>query len=468
MAITYTCFGAAQEVTGSKHLFQANGNSILFDCGAFQGRRRESQERNLKLPFDGKTIDDVVLSHAHFDHCGNLPTLVKTGYTGNIYSTPATRDLANLVLMDSAHLQSKDAEYIRRNHPGQEPVEPLYETRDVLKAMDQFVTVSYGRPIHLSGGVTARFLNAGHILGAAMTHITLPAQNGQRGMEVLYTGDLGRSGMPIINNPDTMPDVDYIICEGTYGNRLHDPIDDALKQLAEVITATFARGGKVIIPAFAVERTQELIYFLHLLRDANKIPEADIFVDSPMAVNATSIFRVHPECYNERVFKQFLDHHENPFGFEKVHYVTDVSQSKLLNDRTMPCIIISSSGMCEGGRVLHHLKNNITNAANTVLIVGFMAEGTLGRRIADRVPQVNIFGVPYPLRSRVKILNTFSGHADYEDTLGYLRAVNKQRLKKIFLVHGETSALDNLKQLLEAQGYPDVHIPREGERIQLG
>ncbi len=467
MALIYQAYGAAREVTGSKHLFRRGSNSWLLDCGAFQGHRVESQTRNLSLPFDPAKLDDVLLSHAHFDHSGNLPTLIKKGFTGNIHATPATRDIANLILMDSAHIQQKDYDFIKRKRPGETPVEPLYGVRDVLTTIEHMVTMSYRRPMRLAGGVTAQFLEAGHILGASMVHLTFPAADGEKGMEVLYTGDIGRRGMPIIRDPERIPDVDYILCEGTYGNRLHDPIDDALDQLAEVINSTFSKGGKVIIPAFAVERTQELIYFLHLLSDRERIPNAEIFIDSPMAVNATSIFKVHQECYNERVFEQFLEHHKNPFGFEHVRYVTHVSESKLLNDRKMPCIIISASGMCEAGRILHHLKNNITNPANTVLIVGYMAEGTLGRKIADREKTVRIFGQTYPLNCRVKILNTFSAHADYSDIVDYLRPVNKQRLRGVYLVHGEEAALENLRGELRKIGIDNVAIPHEGEKIHL-
>lgn len=468
MAATLTSYGAAGEVTGSKHLLTTeDGHRILLDCGAFQGHRKDAHERNQHLPFQPDKLDDVVLSHAHFDHSGNLPTLIRHGYRGNIYSTPATRDIANLILIDSAHIQQKDYEFMKRKRPHEEPMPPLYGTREVLQTMDAFVTVSYDREFHLGGGVTARFITAGHILGAAMVHLTIPHSGPGGKLEVLFTGDVGRENMPIIKDPAPIPDVDYIICESTYGNRLHDPIEDAMEQLAEVVTSTFRKGGKVIIPAFAVERTQELIYFLHLLRDQDRIPEAEIFVDSPMAVNATSIFKVHQECYNERVFEQFLQHHKNPFGFEKVHYVTDVSQSKLLNSREMPCIIISASGMCEAGRILHHLKNNITDPATTVLVVGYMGEGTLGRRIANREKQVRIFGRDYPLNCRVKILNTFSAHADYEDICRYLGPVNKQRLKGVHLVHGEDAALASMKEHLEGIGCRNVNIAKPSQKLEL-
>ena len=468
MAITYTAHGAAQEVTGSKHLFSFDHQQLLLDCGMFQGKRFEAYQKNEKLSFDPAAITDVILSHGHFDHCGSLPTLCKHGYQGNISCTPPTRDIANLVLMDSAHLQVKDCEFLLKKHPEMQACQPLYDTNDVLKATQQFVTINLHRPFTVAGGVKVEFLDAGHILGSAMTLLSFPHRNGDRGLQVLYTGDVGRPGTPIIRDPDLFPDVDYLICESTYGNRKHDPVEDARAQLADVLSSTFKKGGKVIIPAFAIGRTQELIYHLHLLMDEGRMPKVDIFVDSPMAVNATSIFRVHPQCYDTEVHQRFLDHHQNPFGFSQVHYVMDVEDSKKLNDRAEPCIIIASSGMCEGGRILHHLKNNITNPANTVLIVGFMAQNTLGRRLADRVPEVRIFGETYPLRARVKILNTFSAHADYEDLCRYVGRLNKSRLRGVFLVHGDPDAQANLKTLFEGLGCANVVLPAPGEAHRLG
>jgi metallo-beta-lactamase family protein len=467
MSLQYSSYGAAKEVTGSKHLFTFEGQRILLDCGVFQGKRLEAWEKNLKLPFDAKDINEVILSHGHYDHCGNLPTLVKQGYKGNIYATPASRDIANLIMMDAAHIQQLDAAFLCRKYPEKHFCTPLYEAKHVLAALEQFVTINYRRPFTVAGGVTAEFYEAGHILGSAMTLLTFPKRDGKAGPRVLYTGDVGRPNMPIHRDPDPFPDADYILCEGTYGNRLHDPIDDAMAQLATVVSETFAKGGKVIIPAFAVGRTQELIYFLHLLSDAKRIPVCDIFVDSPMAVNATSIFRVHPECYDEKIHEQFLAHHKNPFGFGKVKYLVDAEESKALNERTEPCIIISSSGMCEGGRILHHLKNNIGDERNTILIVGYMGANTLGRRLADRQPEISIFGQRYPLKARVKILNTFSGHADYEDLLHYLSKVDRKRVKALFLVHGDTDALLAFKPKIESLGFSKVIIPEPGQAFNL-
>ncbi len=465
MGVILQSFGAAGEVTGSKHMLKTGGKKILVDCGMFQGRRAESDAKNREIPFDPETLDAVVLTHGHFDHCGNLPTLVKQGYTGNIYATSATRDIANLVLMDSAHIMAKDYEWLQKKDPKKAVFPPLFDERDVLAALERFVTLGFHRRFDLPAGVQAEFYNSGHILGSAFAKMGFDAPAGRR--EIIFTGDIGRRGMPIIPAPEPFPSADYLVCESTYGNRLHEPVNDSQRQLADVINETVKKGGKIIIPAFAIGRTQELIYFLHLLKDDNLIPDLDIFVDSPMAVNATSIFRVHPECYGEEIHRAFLDHHENPFGFSKLTYVTDAEASKKLNERKDPCIIISSSGMCEGGRILHHLKNNIGNPANTVLVVGFMAANTLGRMIADRLPVVRIFGDSYPLKSRVKILNTFSGHADYEDIRSYVKAMDLKRLKKVFLVHGETAALANLKQVLLGSGVAAVEIVEPGREYEL-
>jgi metallo-beta-lactamase family protein len=346
----------------------------------------------------------------------------------------------------------KDAEWLKKKKPDH-PFKPLYGVDEVLKSLDQFMTVSYGRTFPVIDGVKCTFYDAGHILGSAIAVLDL--ENGER---IAFSGDLGRAGLPIIRDPQPIGDVDYMVCESTYGNRLHDPIEYAENEMAEVITKTAEGGGKIIIPAFAVERTQELIYFLHKLTNEGKIPELEIFVDSPMATNATSIFRVHQECYDAKVREHFLADHKNPFGFDSLHFTTSVADSKKINEVKEPHIIISSSGMCEAGRILHHLKNNIEDPKNTIMIVGIMAAHTLGRRIAERRPEVKIFGQPYQLRAKVKILNTFSAHADYNEILNYIGTMNKARLKKIFLVHGENDALDNLQKLMLESGIKEVQI----------
>lgn len=452
MAITLTSHGAAREVTGSNHLLDVDGKKILVDCGLFQGRRMESEEKNRQFHYESSEISSIVLTHGHCDHSCRIPCLCGDGFDGNIYSTPATRDIAGLIMADTAHIQAKDAEWLRKKKIGK-PFKPLFGINEVTKALNQFMTISYGRDFFLEGGVKGRFQNASHILGAASVLLDLGEDR-----RVVFTGDMGRKGQPVIRDPDPLPDADYLICEATYGNRRHDPIEDARRQLRDVIRETVDKGGKVIIPAFAVERTQDIIYHLGVLLSERQIPKLDIFVDSPMAFNATSVFRIHQECFDEDTNEIFLERHLDPFGFEKLTYITDVSKSKALNDRKEPCIIISSSGMCEAGRILHHLKNNVENPRNTILIVGYMAEHTLGRRIADRDPEVRIFGRPYPLRARVKILNTFSSHADYEDLKDMVGAMDLNRLREVFLVHGEDDSLTHLREELLGIGVKAVTI----------
>ena len=454
MEVELFSWGGAGEVTGSKHFIRINGQLIQIDCGAFQGRRSEADEKNRTWSFNAEEVHDVVLTHAHFDHSGLLPLLPKKGFQGNIYTTPASRDLASLILMDSAHLQARDIEYLRKKAKKKgAPLnrEPLYNERDVADVLTRFVTLSYHRSISLGEGLRCEFYDAGHILGSSVTVVTV-SQNG-KSLSIGFSGDLGRKNLPILRDPEPIPPVDYLIMESTYGNRLHDPIEDAAQKLAEVINRTIDRRGKIIIPAFAVERTQELVYFIHLISDEGLIPKVPVYVDSPMATNATSIFRVHQECYDEETRQAFLDHHQNPFGFNELNYVSSTEESKRLNTLKEPAIIISASGMCESGRILHHLKNNIENPANTILIVGFMAQNTLGRKIVERQSEVKIFGDVYKLRAEVAILNAFSAHADYAEILEYINQLDRSKLKGIFLVHGEPEAQEHLKGLLEEQGY---------------
>lgn len=447
-----TSFGAAREVTGSSHVIDTGKSKIMIDCGMFQGHRLESERKNKIMDYDPASIDAVILTHGHCDHCCRIPLLVKNGFRGNIYTTPATRDIASLVMADTAHIQQKDAKWLQKKRPDH-PFTPLFDNEDVTKSLDQFVTISYNREFYLPDGIKGEFFDAGHILGSAVTVLTFPD-----GKKMAFTGDLGRAGLPIIRDPQKIPDVDYLVCESTYGNRLHDPIDDAMRDLAEVVSETYERGGKVIIPAFAVERTQEVIYFLHRLMNDDKIPRMDIYIDSPMASNATTIFRVHQECYDESVREHFLAEYKNPFGFENLHYTTDVSESKRINEIHEPMIIVSSSGMCEAGRILHHLKNNIEDPRNTIIIVGYMAAHTLGRRIAERRQEVKIFGQPYELRAQVKILNTFSAHADYNEILEYVGKLDSGKLQKVFLVHGEDDALESLSEKMAAINIHNIQI----------
>ncbi len=460
-------WGAAEEVTGSKHFLQFRDQHLMVDCGAFQGKREEADAKNRNWSFDTSGITSMILTHAHYDHSGLIPLLVKKHFEGNIFTTPASRDLASLIMMDSAHIQAKDIEFLQKKaHKRGESFDkkPLYTEDDVVRSLDHFITVSYHRPFLAGDGLRVTFYDAGHILGSALAVVEL-AHNGQS-MKIGFSGDLGRKNLPILRDPEQIPDVDYLIMESTYGDRLHEPIETAMEKLADVITRTINRGGKIIIPAFAIERTQELVYFLHLLSDQKKIPPVPVYVDSPMATNATSIFRVHQECYDEQTRQAFLVHHKNPFGFNELHYITGQEESKELNSKEEPAVIISSSGMCEAGRILHHLLHNIEDSRNTVLIVGYMAENTLGRRIVEKKPEVKIFGDYYKLNAEVVTLDTFSAHADYNDILEYVSRLDFHRLKEIFLVHGEKSAQDHLKSLMDEKGYKTT-IMKAGEKYTL-
>lgn len=467
MNVTLTAFGAAEEVTGSKHLLDAGHVRILVDCGIFQGHREEARRKNLTFPFQPSTIDACVNTHGHLDHCGAYPLLVRNGYGGSIFSTPATRDIAALVLEDSARVQAADARFLEKQErrtprPGRKVFPPLYDGQDVRDALDEYVTLPYGQTREVARGVRATLYDAGHILGSALVRFELP-----HGPTVGFTGDLGRPNLPLLRDPEVLPPVDYLVCESTYGDRLHDALPTAEEELAEVIRSTVAKGGRVIVPAFAVERTQELIYFLHRLHDAGRIPTVPVFVDSPMAVSATAIFKAHEDCYDAESVHEFLDNGESPFSFRSLKYLTDAADSKKLNDLKEPCVIISSSGMCEAGRILHHLVHGIGDARNTVLIVGFMAQNTLGRALADKLPEVRIFGDRHAVRARVKILNAFSAHADYREIGDYVLRLDRGRLKGIFLVHGEPSAQEGLCGYLASLGLPRPAVLKAGEPVSL-
>ncbi len=460
-------WGGAEEVTGSKHFLEVKDKHIMIDCGAFQGRRQEADNKNRNWSFSAEEVDAMILTHAHYDHCGLVPLLPMKGFTGNIYTTPASRDLASLVMMDSAHIQAKDIEFLIKRAKKKGEVfdgKPLYTEQDVVNCLNHFITISYHRPVYVLDGVKATFYDAGHILGSAITHMEIN-HNGQS-MTIGFSGDLGRKNLPILRDPEIIPSIDYLVIESTYGDRLHDPIELIMTQLEDIINRTVQRGGKIIIPSFAIERTQELVFYMHLLNDQKRIPKIPIFVDSPMAFNATSIFRVHQECYDDETREAFLVHHKNPFGFNELRYITNQEESKELNALKESCVIISSSGMCEAGRILHHLLHNIEDKKNTILIVGYMAENTLGRKVQEKNPQVKIFGDYYKLKAEVITLNTFSAHADYNDIIEYISHLDYHKLKEIFLVHGEQAAQNNLKKLLEEKNYKTTII-KKGEKYTL-
>ena len=463
-----TFHGAARTVTGSMHLVETNGVRLLLDCGLFQGRRKETYERNLNFPFDPASIDAVILSHAHIDHSGNIPNLVKQGFQGPIWCTPATRDLCVAMLRDSGYIHEHDVFYLNkhRRRKGLPPVEPLYTRQDADAALPAFVTIGYGRPFPVVPGVRLTFLDAGHILGSAITLLDIEEKG--KTQRLVFSGDLGRPGLAILRDPEMVGAADVLIMESTYGNRLHDSTGEAERMLRNVINDTYRRRGKVIIPSFAVGRTQELVYGLHRLADAHKIPDLPIFVDSPLAVNVTEIFRLHPECYDEEV-QEFInrDSHRDPFGFRRLRYIRDVEDSKALNFLRDSAVIISASGMCEAGRILHHLKNNIGDPANTILFVGFQAEHTLGRRILDGHEQVRIFGKEYRVRAEVESIDGYSAHADQKELLAWVEGFDSQRLQHVFLVHGEEEAALVLAEEVRQRGVRHVRVPERGEMVEL-
>ena len=459
--------GAAQTVTGSQHLISINGTRVLLECGLFQGKRRESYERNRELPFDAASVDALVLSHAHIDHSGNIPNLVRSGFRGSIYCTFATRDLCSAMLRDSAYIHERDAEYVnkKRARKGEPPIKPIYTHADAIASLEHFVSVGYGRPVLVAPGVQCTFLDAGHILGSAI--VLLEIEEGQRRIRLLFSGDLGRRDMPILRDPTPAPPADVLLTESTNGNRLHSPREDAERRLLELIVETYNRGGKVVIPAFSVGRTQELVYSLHQLASAGQLPKLPIYVDSPLAVNATEVFRLHPECYDEEM-REFMieERHPDPFGFERLRYIRNVEDSKALNTLEGPAVIISASGMCEAGRIQHHLKHNVGDPRSTVLIVSWQAPHTLGRRLVERHETVKIFGEEYQLRARVEAINGYSAHADQKGLLEWAKPVAPD-LQHAFVVHGEPDPAQILGDGLHRLGAAQVSVPAQGEVFQI-
>lgn len=459
--------GATRTTTGSMFLLEVNQQRILLECGLYQGRRSESNDRNKNFPFDPAEIDVAVLSHTHIDHCGNFPNLVKQGFAGNIFCTHATRDLAGIMLEDSAHIQECDAKYIskKRAKRGEEPVEPLYTIEDAASAIKQLVSLNYDRPMLIAEGVKLTFRDAGHILGSAQVILDIREEDGKE-FRYLFTGDIGRGGHAILRDPQMVEDVDVLHIESTYGNRLHGDRDNSIVEIAKGIIETAHRGGKIIIPAFSVGRTQLVVYTLHQLAESGDLPNVPIFVDSPLSVNATEVFRLHQECFNESIY-QFLREKENPFGMENLQYIRHVSRSKLLNQIDGPAIIISSSGMCEGGRIRHHLKNNLENPNNLILFVGYCAQHTLGSRIANGDSPVNIFGKPYEVKAKVESHDAFSGHADRDELIEHVEACTG-KIKDIYVVHGEEkSALAFGESLGKLKPSARVTVPVRNEKLSV-
>jgi metallo-beta-lactamase family protein len=461
--------GAAQTVTGSKHILRTSRATVLLDCGLFQGHRHEANMRNRDLALDPGTLDAVILSHAHIDHSGALPLLHRGGYRGPVYATPATRDLCVPMLEDAAAIQLADARHIQRlierEHLDLEPVEPLFTREDVVGLLGQMIAIPYHRRHTVAPGVVVTFLDAGHVLGSAI--VVLDVEDDGQTTRLAFTGDLGRPHLSILRDPQVPDQVNCLITESTYGDRLHAPISEMADRLAAAINRTHERGGKVIIPSFALERAQEVIYELKRLRMQDRIPPLPVFVDSPLTVKLTDVFKLHPDCYDRETFALLHSGH-SPFEFDGLQYVSDVEESKAISQTDHPCIIIAASGMCEAGRVLHHLRTTIESTKNTVLIVGYQAQHTLGRRLVERRKEVRIFGVMRPLAAEVIVLDGFSAHADQAGLLDFAEAVRARgKLRHVILVHGEPPAQRTLAELLDARRFPTVSIPGPGERIRL-
>jgi metallo-beta-lactamase family protein len=471
-------YGAAQTVTGSQHLLSINGKRLLLECGLYQGRRRDSFERNRNLPFDARRVDAAILSHAHIDHSGNLPNLVKSGFEGPIFATRATAHLANIMLMDSAHVQEMDAAYVNKKRmktgdPSQRSardevlVEPIYSLEDAAQVAQNFWPVGYDETFEPIPGVQAKLVDAGHILGSAA--VVLDIEEAGRKFRLWFSGDIGRRNLPLVRDPILPEAADYMIMECTYGDKPHREPELAYDELRRVVNRTIQRGGKVIIPAFAVGRTQELVYNFHRMMEAGEIARIPIFVDSPLAINASEVFRQHPECFDEET-REFIrtNRHHSALGFDKLIYTRSVEESKAINTRDEPMVIISASGMAEVGRILHHLKNNIENPRNTVLIVSWQAPHTLGRRLADREKEVRIFGERYDVRAEVATIGGLSAHAGQSFLVEYAEAV-KEQVRQIYLVHGEVKAAEALRLKLTERGIDGGRLayPEMGSRVEV-
>ena len=463
-------WGAAGEVTGSMHLVESGGQRFLLDCGLHQGHRKEADRKNRNLPFPASSIEGVVLSHAHIDHSGNLPTLVKNGFSGPVFSTPATIDLCHWMLRDTAHIHEKDAEFLnkrldRRKSMGLDDghVVPLYTMADAERTLPLLQPVPYHSPKILAPGLNYVSYDAGHILGSSFV-VLHEERNGSR-VRLGFSGDIGRPNLPIIRDPETMPTAEYLIMESTYGGRFHKDVSHVVNKLADVVNRTARRGGRIIVPAFAVGRTQQLVLLLHQLANEKRIPNIPIFVDSPLALDVTAVHRDHPECFNDEV-REYLLHHEDPFGFQRLQYIRDTADSKKLNDLHGPFVVISGSGMCEAGRILHHLRNNIEDPRNTVLITGFQAQDTLGRKLVEKWPEVRIFGEPMRVRAEISSLDELSAHADQGELMEWIRPLAPS-LRQVFLVHGEPQQSQTLAKLLHSTYNLSVVIPAPGQSFDL-
>lgn len=460
--------GAARTVTGSKHLLTLKqGKRILLDCGMFQGMGLETDELNRHFGFDPATVDYLILSHAHIDHSGLIPVLVKQGFTGKIYCTPATFDLCCIMLEDSAHIQESDARFIneRRKRQGKPPLKPLYTLPDVTVALRQFEPVPYGEWFSIEESIKLLFTDAGHILGSAVVNLRI--EEDYHTKSVCYTGDLGRAQPQIIRPAEPFPQCEYLITESTYGDRKHADRSESLDQLLRIVIETCVmKKGKLIIPAFSVGRTQEIVYALDRLEHEGRLPRIPVFVDSPLSTNATEIMRNNPDCFNDEI-RSYMERDPDPFGFNKLTYIREAQESKQLNHLKEPCIIISASGMAEAGRIKHHLANNIGNEANTVMIVGHCESGSLGAKLAEGEKEVRIFGEMHSVRAHVELLGSFSAHGDVDEMMGILKCQNPSKVKKVFVVHGDYDVQLRFMIRLQREGFRNVEIPEKGSSFEI-
>lgn len=464
--MTIEFLGAAKEVTGSKHLITTNkGKKILLDCGMFQGKGLETDGLNRDLGFNPQEIDYLLLSHPHMDHSGLIPYIVKLGFKGSIFCTPATRDLCSIMLADSANIQEQDTYTFnkKRARRGLEPVEPIYTLLDAQEAMQYFISIPYDKEFFIDPDISVRFTDNGHILGSATINMVIKEQ--RRKIRLAFTGDIGRYSKRILKEPQAFPQADYIIMESTYGDRLHENIDQSEQQLLHAVIDTCCKKkGKLIIPSFAIGRAQEIIYALDKLEKSGMLPDIDVYVDSPLSLNATNIMRLHTECFNDEI-KKYMEKDKDPFGFERLHYVRSTEESKSLNSIHRPMIIISASGMMEAGRVKHHIANNIEDKRTTILAVGYCAPTTLGAKILRGDKSVSIFGTEHIVRAEIRRIDSYSAHADYEEMLRFLSCQDKKKLNKIFLVHGEEQTQINFANTLKENGYKNVYIPSKKESV---
>lgn len=461
-------YGAAGQVTGSLHRLHVGGKDILLDCGLFQGHRAEANRLNREMPDFAVGAHCLVLSHAHLDHSGNLPSLVKRGFKGNIFCTPCTRDLCSVMLRDAAMIQEQDARYLNNRYRRQgidEHVEPIYTTADATRAVSQMISIPYKRRMPIAPGVTLTFHNSGHVLGSALVVLDIEEQGQKR--RLLFTGDLGRDELPLLQSPEVVPDVDFLLTESTYGDRQHPPFAATDDALAKIVNKTIERKGRVFIPTFALERAQEVLFSLERLHEQNKVPRVPIYIDSPLAIAITEIYKLHPDGLAPEVQARILDRND-PFSPPGLHYVSDVSSSKALQASGEPCIVIAGSGMCEGGRILHHFRDGLSNEKNAVVSVGFMAQHTLGRRLLEGRRQVKVFGLERDVRATIHSLDGLSAHGDRDDLVAFARETARVgNVRQIAIIHGEDDARESLAQAFRDEGLVSAVIPQKGERVAI-